>query len=300
MELRDLEYFLAVVDTGSFTVAARRRGLSQQALSKSLARLEDELGVVLLERTPKGVMVTRMGDSLLQHARTMLSEVAVFRRDLDVALGRSANRFALGMSPVASAGIGARAVIRLQRRYPQLRMRIEGGVKADFTRLLLSGDLELAVTTGTEDVDPQIMVTAIGLERWLVVARRGNPILTKARSIGDLAGADWLFGKLPDDLDLSVDQEFAAAGLEPIQAQISTVSIPFALSMLAATDLLALLPQSLVTDHPGLMGRDLAQGRWTTPLIAMRRRRAAISPATADLMDILKDEAQRLASDAFP
>ncbi|WP_044564188.1 LysR family transcriptional regulator [Azospirillum sp. B4] len=300
MELRDLEYFLAVVETGSFTAAARDRGLSQQALSKSLARLEAELGVVLLERTPKGIMLTRMGQSLQQHARNVLTEVAVFRRDLDVALGRSGNRFTLGMSPVASAGIGSGAVIRLQRRYPQVRLWIEGGVKADFTRLLLSGDLDLAVTTGSEDVDPQIMVTTLGLERWLVVGRRAHPVLTTARSIADLAGADWLFGKLPDGLDMSVDEAFVAAGLNPIQARISTVSIPFALSILAATDMLALLPQSLVADHPGLMGRDLAQGRWTTPLIIMRRRRAALSPAAADLIDILRDEAQRLGRDPFP
>ncbi|MDE1148016.1 MAG: LysR family transcriptional regulator [Azospirillaceae bacterium] len=298
MELRDLEYFLAVVDTGSFTLAARQRGLSQQALSKSLARLEEELGVTLLERTPKGIHPTRMGESLRTHAQAVLAEVGHFRRDVDVALGRSATQFALGMSPVAAAGIGGSAVVRLQRRFPRLRLHIEDGIKPHFVRLLLSGELDLAVTTGTGEVDPQIIVTPLGKERWVVAGRRGNPILEAAHGIAGLAGADWMFGRLPDGLNAPVDEHFIQAGLPPIQPQISTISVPFALSVLARTDMLAILPQSLVDATPDLMGRDLAQGRWTTPLVALRRRRATMAAVTADLIDILKEEAARLNGEA--
>ncbi|MEE3623509.1 LysR family transcriptional regulator [Nitrospirillum sp. BR 11752] len=215
MELRDLEYFLAVAECGSFTLAAHKRGLSQQALSKSLARLEEQLGVPLLERTPKGVLLTRMGEALRVRAQTVLAEVSHFRRDVDVALGRSTSQLALALSPVPSAGVGRNAVIRLQRRYPRLNLRIDGGLAPQFVRMLLAGEIDLAVTTGGTDVDPQIMVTPLGDERWLVVGRRDNPVLSRATSITDLQDAEWIFGKLPEGLDDPVDAHFREAGVPP-------------------------------------------------------------------------------------
>lgn len=294
MELRDLEYFVTVVDTGSLTLAARQRGLSQQALSKSLARLETELGVALLERTPKGVMVTRMGDALLTRARTVLAEVGQFRRDVDVALGRSTTQFALGLSPAAAAGIGRFAVLRLQQRFPRLRMQVEPGVEAQFVRQLLAGDLDAAITASVSGLDPHIMATELGEERWVVVGRRENRLLREARTIADLGGADWIFGKLPDGLDARVDQHFLDAGLQPIQPRIATTSILFGMSALLVSDMLAILPRSMVIASSQLLARDLADGQWTTPLILMRRRRATLSPTEAALTDILKEEAERL------
>lgn len=293
MELRDLEYFVTVVDTGSLSLAARQRGLSQQALSKSLARLEAELGVTLLERTPKGVMTTRMGQALLTRARTVLAEVGHFRRDVDVALGRSTTQLALGLSPAAAAGIGRFAVLELQQRFPRLRLRVEPGVEADFVRQLLAGDLDAAITASVSNVDPHIIATEVGQERWVVVGRKENQRLNAARSIADLAGADWIFGKLPDGLDSRVDRHFSDAGISPIQPKIATHSILFGMSALVVSDMLAILPQSMVVASAQLQGRDLADGQWTTPLILMRRRRATQSAAEAALAEILKEEAAR-------
>ncbi|MQP64774.1 LysR family transcriptional regulator [Niveispirillum sp. SYP-B3756] len=294
MELRDLEYFLTVVETGSLTLAARQRGLSQQALSKSLARLEGELGVALLERTPKGIMLTRMGEALLSRAQNVLAEVAHFRRDVDVALGRSTTQFAIGLSPIAASGIGRHAVSALLRRFPRLVLKVEPGTAPHFVRLLLAGEIDLAVTTGIPGIDPQIMATSLGDERWLVVGRVGNPKLAAARSIADLADADWIFGKLPDGLDERVDQHFIDAGIPPIQPRISTSTSDFGMQMLGSSDMLAILPHSMVEGVPGLMGRDLADGRWTTPLVLLRRRRATLTPVETEMIDLLRQEAGRL------
>jgi len=293
MELRDLEYFLAVVDTGSLTLAARQKGLSQQALSKSLARLEGELGVLLLERTPKGVRVTRMGEALLSRARSVLGEMGQFRRDLDVALGRSSTQLALGISPTAAAGIGRHAVPRLQRMFPRLHLRVEAGVEPVFVRMLLAGDIDLAITTSAAATDPQITVNTLEHEPWVVAGRRDHPVLSHARTLADLAGCDWIYGPMPDGLDGRIDRFFLTQGAEPIRPRITSSSILFGLSILTSTDLLAILPRSMVTDSADLMGRDMADGAWTTPLTVMRRRRAAPSAFETALIDILSDEARR-------
>lgn len=294
MELRDLEYFLAVVDTGSMTLAARQKGLSQQALSKSLARLEDELGVMLLERTPKGVRLTRMGEALLTRARSILGEMGQFRRDLDVALGRSSTQLALGVSPAAAAGIGRQAIPRLQRLFPRLHLRVEAGVEPSFTRMLLAGEIDLAVTTSAAVSDAQIVTTELGQERWVVAGRQGHPLLSGAESLADLAAGDWIYGPMPDGLDQRIDRHFAEKGVAPIKPRITSSSILFGLSILIGTDLLAILPRSMVGGATGLMGRDLADGAWMTPLIVMRRRRAAASTFETSLIDILTEESRRL------
>src|ERR1700741_4829296 len=76
MELRHLRYFVAVVETGSLTVAARRiLRTSQPSLSRQTRHLEDEVGVQLLTRSARGIELTPAGRTFLEHARLVLSQV---------------------------------------------------------------------------------------------------------------------------------------------------------------------------------------------------------------------------------
>src|ERR1700739_4627036 len=76
MELRHLRYFVAVAETGSLTVAARRiLHTSQPSLSRQIRDLEDEVGAQLLTRSTRGIELTPAGRTFLDHARSMLSQV---------------------------------------------------------------------------------------------------------------------------------------------------------------------------------------------------------------------------------
>ncbi|HEX3874861.1 MAG TPA: LysR family transcriptional regulator, partial [Solirubrobacteraceae bacterium] len=79
MELRQLEYFVAVARHGQFTRAADALWVTQSALSQQIRRLEAELGVVLLRRTPRGAELTAAGEDLLVHAQAALAELALGR-----------------------------------------------------------------------------------------------------------------------------------------------------------------------------------------------------------------------------
>ena len=76
MEIRQLEYFKEIADTGSINEAARRLNMSQPPLSSQLRRLEDELNVRLFERTKKGVSLTEAGKLLYTHAERILDYTA--------------------------------------------------------------------------------------------------------------------------------------------------------------------------------------------------------------------------------
>jgi len=99
MELRQLQYFAAVVRHGSFTAAADELWLTQSALSQQVRRLEAEMGVRLLERGPRGVRPTAAGEALLPRAEAILAQAAAARAELDEHAGAARGRVAVAAAP---------------------------------------------------------------------------------------------------------------------------------------------------------------------------------------------------------
>lgn len=82
-EIRQVLAFVAIVETGSFTLAAKRLNLTQSAISHSLRSLEDSLSVRLLDRKGKSHSLTRSGEVFLKHSRAVLSELDLAVRNMD-------------------------------------------------------------------------------------------------------------------------------------------------------------------------------------------------------------------------
>src|SRR3954463_4554987 len=97
MDLRQLEYFVAVAEERSFTRAAARCHVVQSALSHQIARLEREHRVVLFHRTSRSVRLAPGGELLLPHARRLLNDVQVVRAELAAFSGVLTGRLRLGM-----------------------------------------------------------------------------------------------------------------------------------------------------------------------------------------------------------
>ncbi|OPE27641.1 LysR family transcriptional regulator, partial [Pseudomonas aeruginosa] len=86
--LADLHLFLSIVDAGSITQGAARANLALASASERLRRIEDDAGVVLLERLPRGVLTTEAGEALAHHARLMLRQHDLLKGELqDFAVG---------------------------------------------------------------------------------------------------------------------------------------------------------------------------------------------------------------------
>ena len=98
MDLKQLEYFVSVVDLGGFSRAARALGVAQPAISRQVRSLEVELRQSLLSRNGRGAVPTEAGKRLLEHARGILQQVERARRDVDESKGASLADFAAASS----------------------------------------------------------------------------------------------------------------------------------------------------------------------------------------------------------
>ncbi len=299
MELRQLQHFLAVVEEGNFHRAAEKVHLTQQAVSKSIAQLETNLGVRLLDRDRQSVDLSPFGELLLPHARTVDAEIRRFQDNLATMLGTKTGIVRVGATPTMLNQLLPDAVSKLHATRPQIRIHVESG---DFERLagsLLRGELDMVLSTEpSEAADELIAVERLCEDHNIVVARPTHP-LAKSRAVKakDLANYAWLeisnFPKAAQDYK----SLFAADKIKPPHPTLSTTAVVFALNWLAQSDALCLLPKQLVTRELETktlveIATQLKAKSW--PLVVAYRRNATRSPATLALIDAAKSVAKEV------
>ncbi|MCB9794663.1 MAG: LysR family transcriptional regulator [Alphaproteobacteria bacterium] len=149
--LRQLEYVIAVADTGQFIAAARHCAVSQPALSKQVREVEELLGVTLFERTRPHVTLTREGEEVVRRARLTLSQVRELVQVARASRGEPHGVLRMGVIPtVAPYGLPG-LLVKLRRRYPALRMVIEELQTEVLLEQLRSGDIDLGLLARSFD-----------------------------------------------------------------------------------------------------------------------------------------------------
>src|SRR3954469_9378276 len=156
MELRALDYFVAVADERHFTRAAARMHVSQSGLSAAIKSLETELHATLFERTTRRVQLTAAGAALLPDARRALPAP---RAGPDAGKGlQGLQRGNLAVGVMQQMGVVElpRLLTRYHRRYPGIELRLRQASADDLHRLLLDGDVDLCVASPPDPTDDRV------------------------------------------------------------------------------------------------------------------------------------------------
>ncbi|HXP64306.1 MAG TPA: LysR substrate-binding domain-containing protein [Steroidobacteraceae bacterium] len=145
MNLKDLKYLVALADTGHFGKAAERSFVSQPTLSAQLKKLEEYLGVKLVERQPKNVQLTEVGKQIVIRARRMLDE-----GDEIVALARSntdpfAGKLKVGLIPTIGPYLLPRVMQKIRKAVPQLGLMLYEYQTEELLRRLREGEIDLGI-----------------------------------------------------------------------------------------------------------------------------------------------------------
>ncbi|WP_375404309.1 hydrogen peroxide-inducible genes activator [uncultured Sphingomonas sp.] len=141
--LRQLEYLLALADTGSFAQAARLANVSQPALSQQVKALEDRLGVKLLDRSSTGAILTPIGRSVAAKARKVLSEVRDIKALTKSAATGLTGTLRLGTTPTLGPYLLSPIIAELHRVAPGLRLYVREGIPDTQALALSRGDLDV-------------------------------------------------------------------------------------------------------------------------------------------------------------
>ncbi|MBU1359495.1 MAG: LysR family transcriptional regulator [Gammaproteobacteria bacterium] len=219
MDLRALRYFVAIAEAGSFTAAAERVCVAQSALSRHIRVLEDDLGVALIRRLPRGVRLTPAGVALYDSATKILDEASRIRGHLSDGGPHAEAMVTLGTSPT----LGRVLVPGLYERCQRSPTGIKLSVREAFTPVLLDwlhrGLIDVAVVTSPETDKPFALQPLVGEPFALVspLAQKRGAVITPEQ----LSAVPVLISKLHRGI---VERQLAALGATlQVQAEIDSI-----------------------------------------------------------------------------
>lgn len=165
MEVSQLETFVVLAETGHMTEAAQVRHLTQPALSAQLAKLESELDVSLFDRTPKGMVLTREGETFLIFARDALDRMDAGRDAVRAVRGLQIGSLAIGGGATATTYLLPPLLAKFHEDYPGVRIQIREQPSRVVIEGVLSGDLDLGIVTLPLDV-PSRDAKQLHVQEW--------------------------------------------------------------------------------------------------------------------------------------
>lgn len=175
MNIRDLQYAVAVAEYGHFGRAAESCHVSQPALSGQIQKLEEQLGVALFERTKRSVRVTSVGEEILDHARELLKLVKVIE---DTAMARKdpySGTLRLGLIPTIGPYLTPYLLPSIPRSLPDIDLRLSEGMTHVLEQQLLSGEIDAAILA-TDVTDPHLTTINLYVEPFWVALPHGHPL----------------------------------------------------------------------------------------------------------------------------
>jgi DNA-binding transcriptional LysR family regulator len=199
MEIRDLQLLLSLDQHRHFGRAAGAVGLSQPALSKSLQRLEQDLGVKLFDRSRAGVVPTTVGQEVIRQARRLVSHAAEMKRTVDLMRGIEVGSIHVGVGPAMSESFITSAIARIADQHPQVRMTIRVDHWRQLSGWLLTGEVDLFIADIEEaSQDPRFECTPLPTETFVWFCRKAHP-LAKKKSVsrGDMIRYPLATPKMP-------------------------------------------------------------------------------------------------------
>jgi LysR family hydrogen peroxide-inducible transcriptional activator len=231
MNLRDMEYLVAVADVMNFSQAAEQCHVSQPTLSNQIRKMEEYLGVQIFERSNRRVMVTEVGERIVQHARRVLREAETIREIAEHAHDPLSGSFRLGAFPTLSTYIFPTIAPLVKEAMPRLKLILVEDKTATLTEQLVQGQLDAALLALPVH-DDHLVSQKLFDDPFYLAVPKGHALEKKKKlTQGELAGQRLLLldeGHCLRDQALDVcqmagmgeDTDFRATGLETLRQMV--------------------------------------------------------------------------------
>jgi len=225
MELRQLRYFVSIVECGSLTRAAAELEVVQSALSQQISRLEAELSTRLLLRTSQGTLPTEAGLAFFRQAQLTLRHADEAARVAQHA--RLMGTVSVGLAPTACSVLGLPLLLKVRDKFPDVRLQIVESLSGYLAAMLNARQLDLAVLYGTHAAR-RWNTTPLVDERLFLIQSAARPALNTAgetAALSDLDGVPLILPSAGHGLRSALDAAFTRVGLQPtLAAEIDSLA----------------------------------------------------------------------------
>jgi DNA-binding transcriptional LysR family regulator len=284
-----VEAFVAIAESGSFTRAAGALHITQTALTRRIQRLEAFLGVPLLERTTRSVVLTRLGADFLPQARRLLAEL----RGALVEIRETGKALRGDVTVACVPTVGVHYLPDVIRRYsalhPQNRIRILDHSSTGVASAVLSREAEFGINMQST-VHPDLVSTPLATDRFVLVCRADHALARRRRLPWKRLEAEALIlpglqsGNRPF-LDMALEQHGIA-----LHAFYEVQRSSTAVGMVSRGVGVAVVPELAVRSQadPSLRVIPLVAPVVSRPLVLLERRNARLSPAGEALRDLVR------------
>ena len=297
LSLARLKVLSEVVRRGSFSAAADALDYTQSAVSQAIARLEAEIGAMLVVRDRRGVRPTVAGAALLEHAELIFAQVQAAEDDVAAVLGIRGGRLRVASFPSAGAALMPQAIAGFRRRHPNVKLSLAEGEPEEIAPRLRSGEFDLALLFEFPGVQEQTEAIA-GVSRLEVTPLLDDPMHVALPAehalasqpeltLWDLRSEDWVQTAASSPCARHVVRSCLAAGFEPHVA-FESDDYETVQGLVAAGVGVALIPRLALTRlHTGIVVRSLEPASPRRVVVAAVPTGPGVAPAASVMLEIL-------------
>ncbi|MFK0288001.1 LysR family transcriptional regulator [Streptomyces sp. NPDC090499] len=256
MELRQLEYFVAVAEEANFTRAAERVHISQSGVSAQIKQLERELGAPLIDRSGRTAGLTPAGAAALRHARAVLASAHAVRQAVDEVNGLVRGRIVVGMVTACTVAPLFAALADFHRSHPGVEITLLEDTSDRLLDRLRAGTVDLVLVGCREQPPEEWDFLELASERLVAAVPADHPLARQPRTtLAELSGHPLVC--LPEGTGVRAVFDEACARRGVRCAVEFQASAPTAVADLAIRGLgVAILSESMAERHaPWLTGR---------------------------------------------
>jgi len=289
VELRQLEYFIAVASEMNYSRAAQRVHVVQSALSTSVSKLEKELGVELFDRSRQQIRITPAGELFREHARRVINTARLARDSISDYRGALSGTIEIGSLITFGALDVPRILGEFHREYPFVRIRLRDSQLGSIAYLsaIADGSLDLAFISAPDRFPVGIDMRPLSREPMLFICRPDHHLAQRDHvGVAELADEDLIGFPGQFGLQRIIVDAFTAAGIAPHVPYEAVVNYWVAANMVRHGLGTIFMPASDAGHFPDLRALPLLPAiEWPIYLATAEERQ--ISPASAKLADLL-------------
>ena len=298
VRLHDLHVLFAVVQHRSMAKAAGPLGLTQSAVSQSIAALEDALGVRLLERSRRGVAPTTYGSALLRRGRAAFDELREGVKEIEFLADPTLGEVRIGCLESIAAGVLASVIHRFSQLHPRVVLRVQSLEGTPALLALRERTLDLAVLRWAKPLADKHITDDLNLETLFddqlvaAVARRSPWARRRKIDLAELKGEPWIL-MAPETWNYTqVADAFRSRGLPMPTISVETQSTLLRIDLLATGHYIATFPRSVLSLYADRFDLKALPIDWPVqpwPVVIVTLKNRMLNPVVEGFIDHLRN-----------